>query len=110
MLDRDTELLLKKYWNEMLPLDRQEYRGKFLMSFKPMSAYHDYYLDMSLDRIINDSVFLEYIADAFKPMLLMKEIKMQSLGKYRHCNQYLDHEPDDAFQRRLEQIKEMQRP
>lgn len=98
MIDRESERSLKSYWEDLQHFEQMDYRNNFLMSFKPMSAYHDYYSMISPDQIIKDRVFLRYFESVLGPKMMIERMKYEGIDNLR-C------EPEDDFKKRLEELR-----
>lgn len=99
-------LFVKQIWKDILELDRQEHRNNFLMNFKPRTAYHDYYSELTIESLIKDSMFLNYLYGVYSYRINLKKRGIQSVERGWKKIENLDHEPKENFTMLCERIKE----
>lgn len=106
-MDQETMTILKCYWDRLECYDQREARNDFLKSFAPRSSRHDFYSMLSLDRIVNDSIFLKFLSRRYESRIEVADAYRDNLNYgYRHIDN-LTCEPPELEAARIREISGM---
>lgn len=95
-------------WNIIGEENQKAIKNEFAESFGLSNSYRDYYNDISVDRISNDSLFIEFLEMRLETGIRLIEKQNEYIESgYREIKN-LDHEPEDNFKQRLKEIREAQ--
>lgn len=89
--DRDFEL--KQMWSNLGYASKKVHLENFIKQLEGHSSYRDYYFNLNLESLINDSLFYKYFEGQNLIHFEIERRKQESLNRGWQPIENLDHEP-----------------